>query len=452
MTNNSDIAGKRKKRRNISHKVQTKNIFIIGIDRYHNDILQRVDGGYDYRFHPLIEMDELRGVEELRVEEMLTRAEGILTSFDDTIDGLITFIDFPAIEMTAILGEKFKLRTPSLESVVRCNHKYWSRILQKEAAPKAVPSFAAFDPYSENPLKDIPLQYPYWIKPLNSYRSHLGFRINNEEDLNVAIPIIREELPRLSEPFEFILNRTKLPDHIRKLGSHTCIAESIISGGQCTLEGYVFEGEPVVYGVIDSIREANRTSFARYQYPSKLPQNIQRRMKNIAVKVMKHIGFDNGAFNMEFFYDREHNRIWLLEINPRLSQSHCELFEKVDGRSHHRVAIDIALGKQPSMPKRKGKYKVAAKYFVRAFSNATVVNIPDRETIRKVKEDIPDLSIQILVDEGSALSELMEQDSYSYELGWIWIGGDSDQDLQQKHEKVMKMLGFEISAAKLEQL
>ncbi len=436
----------------IDKKIPSKNIFVIGYNSYHDEILQRIGGEKNYTFHNLVHMDELRGAEELRVEEMLRRAEEQLDAFDKLKDAVISFIDFPAIEMTAILGKKFGLHTPSLESVLRCNHKYWSRILQKEAAPRTVPPFAVFDPYSVEPMKDIPLNFPYWIKPVNSYNSYLGFRINNEDDLNTAIPIIREEFPRLSEPFDFIMRQADLPGDIRKLGPQVYIAESIITGFQCTLEGYVFQGEPAVYGVIDSIREANRTSFSRYQYPSKLPKHIQKRMKKIAIKIMKHIGFDNGTFNIEFFYDSEHDRIWLLEINPRLSQSHCELFEKVDGRSHHRVTIDIALGKEPDIPRRKGKFKMAAKYFVRAFSDATVVNIPVKDTIDKVRKEIPDLSLQILVDEGELLSHLKEQDSYSYELAWLWIGGNSDRELHEKHEKAMEMLGFEISAARLTQL
>ena len=233
------------------------NIFVIGYDSYHDELLQRAVGEEDYTFHTLVHMEELRGVEDLLVKEILRRAEEQLNAFDGPKDALTTFIDFPAIEMTAILGKKFGLHTPSLESVLRCNHKYWSRILQKEAAPRAIPPFAVFDPYSVEPMKDIPLKFPYWIKPVNSYRSYLGFRINNEDDLNTAIPIIREEFPRLSEPFDFIMQHADLPGDIRKLGPQIYIAESIITGFQCTLEGYVFQGEPAVYGVIDSIREAN---------------------------------------------------------------------------------------------------------------------------------------------------------------------------------------------------
>jgi hypothetical protein len=35
--------------------------------------------------------------------------------------------------------------------------------------------------------------------------------------------------------------------------------------------------------------------------------------------------------------------IWLLEINTRISKSHCPLFRRVDGASHHQVMLDLAL-------------------------------------------------------------------------------------------------------------
>lgn len=100
----------------------------------------------------------------------------------------------------------------------------------------------------------------------------------------------------------------------------------------------------------------------------KLANRVRTRMAAITKRVMKHIGYDNAAFNIEYFWDEPHNRIWLLEINTRISQSHSDLFEKVDGVSNHQITVDLALGQRPQMPRGEGLFPRAAKFFHRVFS------------------------------------------------------------------------------------
>ena len=49
------------------------------------------------------------------------------------------------------------------------------------------------------------------------------------------------------------------------------MAEQVIGGRQCTVEGYVHDGEVVPYGTVDSIRYPQVLSFFYYLYPSTLP-------------------------------------------------------------------------------------------------------------------------------------------------------------------------------------
>ena len=64
------------------------------------------------------------------------------------------------------------------------------------------------------------------------------------------------------------------------------MAEELIGGRQCTLEGYIQRGRVTVYGVVDSIRDRNRSTFIRYQYPSLLPRGVQERMIRIAHRLL----------------------------------------------------------------------------------------------------------------------------------------------------------------------
>ena len=95
-------------------------------------------------------------------------------------------------------------------------------------------------------------------------------------------------------------------------------------------------------------------SFFYYLYPSTLPQRVQDKMWEITRTIMSHIGYDNAGFNIEYYWDEVQNKIWLLEINTRIAQSHCDLFEMVDGVSHQQVTVDLGLGRKPDMPHARG--------------------------------------------------------------------------------------------------
>ena len=437
-----------------------QNVFVVGLDEANRQLLERLSADDDRRFHTLLDFSELRGVEEFPIDDLLAEGERQLTEFTsrgEPIDAICTCIDFPATEFVPLLGSRRGLRVPSLEGVLSCNHKLWSRELQREAAPEAIPGFSGFDPYVDDPLREIDVDYPMWIKPLNAYRSQLGFRINHPQDFHAALPTIREDLPRLAEPLETVMKRADLPHEIADAGARLMLAEEIISGRLCTVEGYVRDGDAVVYGIIDSVRVPNRSSFARYQYPSSLPGEIQRRIVDISTRVMRNMWLEDSPFNMELFYDAPRDQIRILEINPRISQSHAPLFELVDGVSHHEVMVDVALGcaptgafgpqAEPGSPgaPRKGTFGVAAKFFLRAYRDARVTAVPSDEDVVRLEAELPGTTVHVLVEEGAQLSELEDQDAYSYELAEIYLGASSHQELLARWRWARESLPFGLS-------
>jgi biotin carboxylase len=434
-----------------------RNVFVIGLDASNRELLERLPVADECRFHTLLDFSQLRGVDDFPIANLLGEGERRLDEFGESIDGICTCIDFPATEFAPLIGAKRGLPGPSLEGILACNHKYWSRVLQREGAPEAVPGFVAFDPYRDDPLHDIHLNYPFWIKPLNAFRSHLGFRINHPQDFHAALPAIREELPRLAQPLGTIMKYAHLPGEIAHAGAQIMLAEQILSGRLCTAEGYVYQGEPHVYGIVDSIRVPNRSSFARYQYPSALPAGVQRRMKDVAYRVMRSVGLQDNPFNMELFYDTPRDTIRVLEINPRVSQSHAPLFELVDGTSHLQVMVDLALGRRPSEPfgpstssdadrrMRAGRYGAAAKFFLRAYRDAVVEAVPTQEDIARLEAEAPGAVVHVLVEPGTRLSELADQDAYSYELAEVYLGARNARELQARWAFARESLPFGLS-------
>lgn len=435
----------------------SRNIFVVGLDEANHELLRHLPAARECRFHPLIDFSRLRGVDRFPIAELLAEAERTLDGFDGPVDGICTCIDFPATELASLLGRRYGLPGPSLEGVLACNHKHWSRRLQRAAVPWAVPPFTSFDPYAADPLSEIDLDYPLWIKPLNAYRSHLGFRINHPQDFHAALPIIREQLPRLAEPLDVILKHAALPADVAAAGSRIMLAEEVVSGQLCTVEGYVRDGRPHVYGIVDSVRAPNRSSFARYQYPSTLPARVQHRITGVTERVMRAVGLDQSPFNLELFYEPAHGTIRILEINPRLSQSHARLFEMVDGTSHLQVMVDLALGRTPSAPfagagppargrgLREGPFTVAAKFFLRAYRDAVVEAVPGEDDIARLQAALPGVSVNVLVAPGAVLSDLPDQDAYSYELAEISLGARSRRDLLARWRLVRESLPFGLS-------
>ncbi len=419
-----------------------KNVFFIGLDEFNRTKLGSIRGAEDCRFHGLLEPEAFVDADAFPVQELLASAERELERFPGSVDAIIGYMDFPATIMTSILARKRGLRGASLESVLQCEHKYWSRVRQREVIGAHIPRFRVFDPYSDAALRSIDLHYPFWVKPVKSFGSHLGFRINNAEQLRRAAVIIRAGIGRLAEPFNYVLGLANLPEEIAHITGHHCIAEEIVSGRQCTLEGAVFDGKVRVHGVVDSIRDRNRSTFNRYQYPSQIPLRIQQRMHAIVERFLEHIAFDNSCFNAEYLWNPEEDRIWFMETNPRIAQHHSDLFEKVDGATNHQAALDVALNRTPRFPRREGTFGCAAVFFLREFADARVERVPTPEEVRRIEARFPGTLIQIKVRESMRLSELFEQDSYSYVCAMVYMGADNTKQLLANYKRCVSEMNF----------
>ncbi|WP_416139462.1 ATP-grasp domain-containing protein [Halomonas sp. HK25] len=424
-----------------------KNIFVVGLNDFNRERLETLRGAERYRFLGVIEPEAVYDTELFDIGAMLDEATARLEAFDGTIDAIVGYMDFPVSTMLPILCERFGTRSTSLESLLKCEHKYWSRRVQREVIPDHIPAFTAFDPFDDEAMTHIGeagLYFPFFVKPIKSSGSRLGFRIDTPEDFYHAIAQLRDSIGTIADPFNTVLKHAHLPPEIAAVDGHFCMAEEIIGGWQCTVEGYVFEGEVLSYGIVDSLRYPQVLSFFHYRYPSGLPENIQATMVKLTDTIMTHIGYDNAAFNVEYFWDEVQGRIWLLEINTRISQSHCDLFEKVDGVSNQQVTIDLGLGQRPDMPRRKGEFPIAAKFFHRVFfTDAVVTRVPTDAELAELLADFPGCQIAIQVEEGQRLSSLPEQDTYSFALAHVYLGAATAEQLLADYDQLVARLTFE---------
>lgn len=422
---------------------EKKNVFIVGLDDFNLDKLRRLPRAKECNFHAALHTSEIRQVDAYDLPRLIQTATDRMKNFDGPVDAVATYYDFPGSTLVPILADRFGLPGPSLEAIISCEHKYWSRLEQRKAIPDNIPSFHVFDPFDDDAFEKIDLLPPYWVKPVKSFRSFLAYKINGPGQFADAMATVREHINLMSEPFQWVMKEFGLPSEFATM-KETMIAEAPLSGSMCTLEGYAFQGKMVGYGIVDSVREPDRSSFARYEYPSSLPMEIQHRMIDVARQAIAQIGLDNTAFNIEFFYDQTNDHVFLLEINPRLSQDHSDVFEKVHGLSHLRVMLDLALGIKPAPFEKRGKYSIAANVMLRVYEAGKVTRAPSAEAIEAVKAAGLASHVKVHVAEGEELGSMKSQDSYSFELANLFIAGRDQLDILEKYDKALEMLSFEI--------
>ena len=170
---------------------------------------------------------------------------------------------------------------------------------------------------------------------------------------------------------------------------------------------------------------------------------LQKRLVEVSEQVIGRVGLNWTTFSVEFFCDPGSGDVALLEINPRHSQSHAELFAAVDGIANHHAMVQLALGRAPDMPTGEGPYEIAAKWYHRRFEDGVLRRGPSPEEIERIEREIPGVRVTPVPSEGQRLSELLGQDSYSFELTDVIVGACDEADLRAKYERAVGALVYE---------
>lgn len=418
-------------------------VLVVGADPFSMRLLDDIQWRQEIHFEPLLELEHVRPSHEepADFDALLEVAASRISTDGRPVDAIVGWWDFPTTGLVPVLRSRMSLPGPSPRSVAMLEHKYWSRLVQRSVIPEAVPRFTVVDPCAPAP-KHLDVDFPAWIKPIKSHSSYLGFRIDSRDQLNAVLPVICQRVARIGRPFDQFLAHVERPPEVEPVTGHHCIVEEIISTEhQCTMEGYVHRGRVVVYGTVDSIRAREHPScFSSYRYPSAIPRDVRARMTGAITKVIHAAGYDEAPFNAEFYWDDTEDSVRLLEVNCRISKSHCPLFWMVDGVSHQQVLVQLALGEEPTPLDREGRHRIAAKYMLRSFSDGTVRRMPDAEDIATFHRQFPDGMFKPLVGAGQCLRHLHYQDSYSFELAELYLGADSAPELEEAADRARDLL------------
>lgn len=86
-----------------------KNIFVLGLEQFNRDRLNNIRNASQYRFHSLLDFEEIVKPQKYHYRQLLRKAEAQLETFAGHIDGIVSHWDFPAQTMLPILCRQFDL-------------------------------------------------------------------------------------------------------------------------------------------------------------------------------------------------------------------------------------------------------------------------------------------------------------------------------------------------------
>lgn len=215
------------------------------------------------------------------------------------------------------------------------------------------------------------INYPVFVKPLDSSGSRGAGVCNNREELDA----------RFEEALSYSV-------------SHNAIIEDYITGREFLMDYIAVDGEFRVLSMFDRYMTPDRGSAVNYSNISMTPSKaIDKYLAEINDKVIamyKGLGFTDGVLFMQGYYDGR--RITFFEMGCRLGGSYYNHQRACLGHNAIDMVVRFALsGKMTneidSIPidiaKYKGKYALDCDYLLKG-SDETIAKIVGLEEIRKM--------------------------------------------------------------------
>lgn len=353
------------------------------------------------------------------------------------LDGIVSNHEQFGALIAAVLAQRLGLPGNDPLAIIACQHKFYSRVVQKRIVPDAVPSFS-YIPYPFDSQKPLDISYPFFIKPIKATYSVLAKQIDDGAALvrHLKFNLFEEFLIRkLVQPFADIMRLlTPIQDDPNGL-----LAEEIMQGEQINIDGYVLNGEVNFLGIIDEVMYPETQAFMRFEYPSRLAVSIQDRAKEITRKVLAGLNYRHGFFNIEFIYDQKTDLLKIIEINPRMASQLMNLYERVDGCKPYSILFALAVGEKPEMIRGESQFKAAASFIFRRFQKPLVQSIPSKIELANALAPYPDANMMLYYKKGASLErEIKWLGSYRYAV--LNLGGFSRDDLFNRFQNICKNL------------
>ncbi len=341
----------------------------------------------------------------------------------------------------ALVAEAAGLPGTSPDAVIACQHKLHARRVLQQVCPEANVRFSELEAQYGGPIPQG-LAYPSYVKPVKAAFSVLARPVRHERELHEHTRFGKRELwviRRLVEPFERVA-RERLPG----LGTaHRMMLEEPLRAPQYNLDGYVFNGQLQVLGVVDAVMYPGTQAFMRWDLPSRLPCAVGARAADVARRFLAAVGFTHGLFNMEFFHEPASDRLSVIEFNPRLASQFGDLYRRVHGVDAHAIGLALALGQDPAaLPRTEPTAGAAASFVYRTFDlRDTVPAMPGPWQVARLAREFPDAMLFTYPKSGHSLARDFKWLG-SHRYGILHLGGRDVHDLRRRCEAASALLGW----------
>ena len=404
----------------------------------------RPEYGADYRFfHEGFDLFAFPGNARLINFDLLAFVEKLAAKYRRVgLDGIVSNNEQFGALAASLLAERLGLPGLNTLTVVTAQHKFHARERLKATLPGLHPEYRVF-PYSVKSADEIPMAFPFFVKPVKATYSVLARRVDDFGQLKRHLTFKPWEsfiIKRLVRPFNDVLEaRTDF-----RIDAHHLIGESLLEGWQVSVEGFVQDGRTFILGIVDAIFYPGTAAFLRWDYPSRLSPPMQARVHAVVKSIVEALGYDHGFFNVELVIG-DQDEIKLLEINPRMASQFSDLLEKVDGLNLHRIALVVSHGSRPDVAPRKGKYRCASSFVFRKFDGTPLLHPPSLEKLAWLAAFDPDAHLMLYIKRGRSLAREMKWlGSHRYAV--LNMGGSSQEEMMEKYRTVKRHFEFETGA------
>ena len=386
--------------------------------------------------------DLFRFPENLRLFnfDALAFVERIVRKYRDAgLDAVITSDEQFGPFTAALIAERLGLRHANLEAVLTIQHKHYARRAFERIAPEANARHGLLRRDFSTPA-DVPLAYPFYVKPVKAAFSVLARRIDSFEELRRHTRfgwLERRIIEGLVRPFGEVM-RAHSPLDEDPFGM---VCEEILRGPQVTANGFVRDGRVTMVGTVDSIMYPGTDHFQRFQYPSSHDAGTLERIDAVATRIIEGLALGHGMFNMEMRIDPASGLPRVIEINPRAAGQFFDLFERVDGVNLFDALLALECGDEPVLKRGAGRDRVAASFVLRDLEGRGLSRFPSRREIARLQALHPEAHLMVYPKRGADLAREMKWlGSYRYAV--FNAGAATPEALHARFEALCRQIDF----------
>ncbi|HZZ92971.1 MAG TPA: ATP-grasp domain-containing protein [Usitatibacter sp.] len=358
---------------------------------------------------------------------------------DARLDAVVTSDEQFGPFTAALVAQRLGLRHANLDAVLRIQHKYYAREAFQRIAPEANARYGLIRRGFASPA-EVPLPYPFYVKPVKAAFSVLARRIDSFEELQRHTRFGWLEariIDGLVRPFGQVMRaHSRLTED-----PFSMVCEEILRGPQVTANGFVREGRVTMLGTVDSIMYPGTDHFQRFQYPSSHDAATLAAVDALAVRIIEGLGLAHGMFNIEMRIDPATGAPHVIEINPRAAGQFFDLFERVDGLSLFDVLLDLECGAEPALRRGEGRDRVAASFVLRDLAGHGLSRWPRARDIARLQAAHADAHLMVYPKRGADLAREMKWlGSYRYAV--FNTGAANAEALHARFERLCRDIDF----------